>query len=417
MKITYLHQYFNTPDMAGGTRSFEMARRLVAKGHQVNMVTSWRGGGKGKDWFETKEAGITVHWLPVNYSNNMSYLKRFFAFIHFAIKSTNKVIALNADVIFATSTPLTIAIPAIFGSKFKKIPMVFEVRDLWPEMPIAIGALKNPILKLLAKFLEKWAYGNAKFVVALSPGIKLGVLATGYPAMQVAVIPNSCDNQEFTFNADAAAKFRSQRPWLKDQPLLIYTGTFGRVNGLDYAVNLAKSLKDINSNVRILLVGSGSERSFIVKKSRQLGVFEDNLFFESDLPKNTMPALFSAATMASNLVIDLPEARANSANKFFDTLASGKPILLNHGGWMHDLILKHGCGFAAWGQSIETVAVKIDVLMNDPVWLNEAGKASAYLAGKYFDRDLLANQLEDVLFASLKNGSLINVEDIAPGIY
>jgi glycosyltransferase involved in cell wall biosynthesis len=186
---------------------------------------------------------------------------------------------------------------------------------------------------------------------------------------------------------------------------------------LDYAVNLAKSLKDINSNVRILLVGSGSERSFIVKKSRQLGVFEDNLFFESDLPKNTMPALFSAATMASNLVIDLPEARANSANKFFDTLASGKPILLNHGGWMHDLILKHGCGFAAWGQSIETVAVKIDVLMNDPVWLNEAGKASAYLAGKYFDRDLLANQLEDVLFASLKNGSLINVEDIAPGIY
>src|SRR5699024_5606020 len=111
MKIIYLHQYFNTPDMAGGTRSYEMARRLVAWGHEVHMVTSWREPTDKHGWFTSVEAGIQVHWLPLPYGNYMGYRERIQAFLLFAWKAARKAASIPADVIFATSTPLTIAIP------------------------------------------------------------------------------------------------------------------------------------------------------------------------------------------------------------------------------------------------------------------------------------------------------------------
>ena len=145
MRITYLHQYFNTPDMSGGTRSYEMARRLVARGHEVNMVTSWRTDDGRKKPFETVEDGIRVQWLPVPYSNAMSYAQRLVAFGRFVVASTRRAAALPSDIVFATSTPLTIALPAVYAARRQRVPMVFEVRDLWPELPIAMGALRNPV--------------------------------------------------------------------------------------------------------------------------------------------------------------------------------------------------------------------------------------------------------------------------------
>jgi len=165
VKIIYLHQYFNTPDMSGGTRSYEMARRMVAAGHEVQMVTSYREPGSNRsEWFKTEEAGIQVHWYPVPYSNHMSFAQRIKAFFSFALAARKKAVELDGDIIFATSTPLTIALPAVSASRKKKIPMVFEVRDLWPEMPIAVGALKNPLMRFAAHKLEHWAYITRKLL-------------------------------------------------------------------------------------------------------------------------------------------------------------------------------------------------------------------------------------------------------------
>ncbi len=191
MRITYLHQYFKTPATPGGTRSYELARRLVQAGHEVNMVTTdCDSCSEHRGWYETDESGIRVHWLPVPYSNHMSYRRRIRAFLEFAVRASRKAASLPADVVFATSTPLTIAIPAIHAAKKRRVPMVFEVRDLWPEAPIAVGALKNPLAIALARRLERSAYENARFVVALSSQIERGILACGYPAERIVVIPN-----------------------------------------------------------------------------------------------------------------------------------------------------------------------------------------------------------------------------------
>ena len=414
MKITYLHQYFNNLSMAGGTRSYEMARRLVAMGHEVTVITSWREPHKNSSWFESNESGIKVYWLPVVYSNNMGFLQRVIAFIKFAFFSAVKASSIESDIVFASSTPLTIALPAVFSSFRLRVPMVFEVRDLWPDMPIAMGILKNPFLIYLAKLLEVWAYRNSSAIVALSPGMKQGILQTGYPRKKIAVIPNSCDISAFKYNNEKVSEFRSARSWLGDSPLLIYAGTFGMVNGVSYLVDLASQLMAINSNVKVLLVGTGSERDSILRYASSSCVLGRNLFVESPIAKCDVPALFSASSMSSSVFIDLPEMRVNSANKFFDGLASGTPILLNYHGWMHDLVVKYDCGIAAWGRSMEDVARDVDCRLNDAVWMSRAGASASMVAKTFFDRDLLASQLEKVL-SGVCVGCDTSAELIAPG--
>jgi glycosyltransferase involved in cell wall biosynthesis len=403
--------------MSGGTRSYEMARRMVSAGHDVHMITSYREDSAVKgNWFTTNEAGINVHWYPVLYSNHMSNVERIKAFFLFAKAAKNKAISLGGDVVFATSTPLTIALPAIPAAKKNKIPMVFEVRDLWPEMPIAMGVLNNPVLRYLARKLEIWAYKNSSSIVALSPGMKEGIVKTGYPSSNVAVIPNSSDISEFKHDSEAASVFRSSRSWLGDKPLLVYTGTFGRVNGVDYLVDLASELKKIDSDIKILLVGDGQEREAVIQKAKQLSVFNDNLFLETEIPKNKIPGLLSAANLASALFIDLPEMRPNSANKFFDALASGTPILLNYGGWMHKLVKDNSCGLAMWQKPLDQVARELESSMHDEKWLFESEKAARRLAEGSFDRDILAGHLIELLESAV-SGESENAEKIAPGIY
>jgi len=415
MKIIYLHQYFNTLEMAGGTRSYEMARRLVAAGHEVHMVTSWRNSDRRQaEWFTTDEAGIKVHWLPVPYSNHMSYRQRIVAFMQFALRSMGKAKQLGGDVIFATSTPLTISIPAVFAARCNRLPMVFEVRDLWPELPIAMGALRNPFAQWMARRLECWAYKHSEAIIALSPGMKSGVVRTGYPAERVAVIPNSSDNTEFKYHEHAAAQFRADREWLQHRPLLVYGGTFGNINGVGYLVSLAKELQSINTQIRILLVGDGQEKEAVLELARRAGVLGVNLFIEDSLPKHKMPDLLSAANISASLFIDLPEMQPNSANKFFDSLASATPVLLNYGGWQHTLVETKGCGLAMWRKPIKEVALIVAEKISDDDWLGQAGNAARELAETVFDRDHLAMLFGRVLTAGAsRHGE--DAQQIAPG--
>src|SRR3990172_1279191 len=166
MRIIYLHQYFNTLGSPGCTRSYEMARRLVQAGHEVHMVTSdQREGKRPGDWFRTSEEGIQVHWLPVPYSNHMTYRQRIRAFGKFAWGAGPKAAGLGGDVVLAMSSPLTIALPAVYAAKKNKIPMVFEIGDLWPALPIAMGALKNPITIKMAGWLERFAYRHSSTII------------------------------------------------------------------------------------------------------------------------------------------------------------------------------------------------------------------------------------------------------------
>ncbi|MCL4191367.1 MAG: glycosyltransferase family 4 protein, partial [Thermoguttaceae bacterium] len=306
MRIIYLHQYFRTPAMSGGTRSYEMARRLVARGHEVHMITAGETGPR-RGWTDTEEAGIRVHWCRVPYSNHMGFRARMIAFARFSWLAARKAASLDGDVIFATSTPLSIALPAIWAARRSRARMVFEVRDLWPEMPIAVGALKNPFTIAAARWLERMAYHNATHVVALSPGMKAGIVSTGYPEDKVSVIPNSCDVELFDVDPEVGRRFRREHAWLGDRPLVVYAGSLGFLNGVDYLARLAAVVGQRDSEIRFLVVGSGRQEESIRRAAQSLGVLDRTFFMLPSVPKAAMPAVYSAADIATSLFLDIPQ--------------------------------------------------------------------------------------------------------------
>ncbi len=404
MRIIYLHQYFATPQMSGGTRSYEMARRMVAAGHDVHMVCSDTradaSGGMRVDVID----GINVHWLPVSYDNAMGIMRRLGAFAQFAIQATRYASKIDADVVFATSTPLTIALPGVMTSRRLKVPMVFEVRDLWPEVPIAMGALKTPVSRAAARRLERWAYANSEAIIALSPGMAEGVRQTGYPATKISCIPNSSDTSLFDIGPEAGLAFRAARSWLQDRPLVTYAGTFGKANGVGYLVELAEAMKSIAPDVRFLAVGRGAEYDQVVDLAKSRGVLGDNLFIEPALPKEQIPALLSASTVCTSLFIPVRELWHNSANKFFDALAAGRPLAVNHGGWLADLLIETKAGIVLDANDLRVSAARLHGFISDKQALKTASDAARNLAYSRFSRDLLARQLISVLESVAASG-------------
>lgn len=399
MRILYLHQYFTLPSQPGGTRSFEMGRRLVEFGHDVDMITSDYAPpeGRKRGWQRSDAAGISVHSYPVPYSNAMSYPRRIAAFAQFAWNAAQKASQLDGDLVFATSTPLTIALPAVYACRRQRIPMVFEVRDLWPELPIAVGAIKGRIPIGLARQLEQFAYRHSSQIVALSPGMKSGIADSGYPQDRIHVIPNAADLELFDVAEEVGQQFRKRFPWIQDRPLVVYAGTIGRVNGVDYLARLAAVVGRLAPQVCFLVIGQGGEARSVAQTATRLGVLGQNFYMLESLPKEEMPMVLAAATVATSLFIDLPQMWANSANKFFDALASGTPVAINYRGWQADLLADSGAGVVLDVHDLDAAAKLLVQKLQDRAWLQQAGLAARRLAEQQFSRDMLARQLEAVL--------------------
>ena len=383
--------------MPGGTRSFEMARRFVKWGHEVHMITSERAGKQTEKWRRTEEAGIHVHWTPVPYSNVLTYGERVKAFFSYAYRAGRKAVEIGGDIVFATSTPLTISLPAVYAKKKLNVPMVFEVRDLWPELPIAVGALKNPLIKSAARRLEKFAYHHSDHIVALSPGMKEGVIAAGYPEEKISVIPNSSDIELFDVPETEGQRIRKEYSWLGDRPLVSYIGTLGRINGVGYLARLAAAIQELDPEVRFVVIGSGFEEEAIKKEARELGIYEKNFFMLGRMPKKVLPAWFSASTVTCSLVVNLKEIWNNSANKFFDSLAAGRPIAINYEGWQAELLRSSGAGLVLDPVDIDKAAAVLKEKIDDETWLRESRRVARLLAEEQFDREKLARKMCDVL--------------------
>ncbi len=397
MRIIYLHQYFNTPKMPGGTRSYEMGRRLVAAGHEVEMITTWREPCEQTDWFTTEEAGIRVHWLPLPYSNRMKYRERMKAFLRFARASARKAAALNGDVIFATSTPLTIAVPALYVSKRRRIPMVFEIRDLWPDVPIAMGVLNSRVLLFLSRALEKIAYKNAAAIVALAPGMKETICQNqNVPEDKVHVIPNGCDFDVFG-NRDIVP---AQLPEAKEKDsAILYIGTMGKANGVEYIPRLAAEIQRLRGSdpIKFYLIGDGRNREDAIQLAKELGVLDCSVFFIGQLPKHEVANWLTAAD-ATIMTYAGPEIvfRDSVSNKFFDSLAAGKPVIANFAGFSSITAEAAKAGFII-DQNPEIAARQLLEIAGRKNVFEKAGAAAYALAREQFSRDQLAAKLEAVI--------------------
>jgi glycosyltransferase involved in cell wall biosynthesis len=399
VRIVYLHQYFMPPDLPAGSRPYEMALRFAAAGHDVHVVASSRIEAPmiAPRVNPPDPEGFTVHWIPVRYETRMGFARRMWAFVTFASLAAWRARRLKADVVLASSTPLTIALPGVVAKRGKRAPMVFEVRDLWPEVAIAMGTLKHPALRWAAFKLEQFAYRHADAVIALSPGMADGVIKAGVPSERVSVVPNACDNQHFDVPDEVGEAFRDARPWLGDRPLVVYVGTLGRANGVDYLARLAHEVSRIDGEFRFLIVGDGPERATVARLASELGVLDRTFFMEGWMPKSSVPAVLSAADLSTSVFIPVRELEHNSANKFFDTLAAGRPVAINYGGWHADLVRENEAGIVLDPTDLEAAAKSLVTFIRSEPRVEAARRNARRLADGEFDRDRLTAVALDVL--------------------
>lgn len=404
MHILYIHQHFSTPKGNAGTRSYEFAKRLVADGHRVTMLCgSFKNGNVG---FDAKEEGcikrgvvdgIEVIQIALSYSNNLKFYQRVWVFLAFALRAVVQVLKLDYDVIYATSTPLTVAIPALVAKVFRFKPYFFEVRDLWPNLPIALGVIKNPVIIFLLDRLERLVYRFSTNCIALSPGIQEGICEkTPKLIDKVPIIPNSCDTNLFK-PAATGKQLKSVYPELfengvSDSDLTaVFSGTHGLANGLQALIEVSKELKAKEiSDIKLVMIGSGGEKESLVKQKSELEL--DNCIFMPPLPKERLVKILPHFDIGLQILKNIPEFYyGTSPNKFFDYIASGLPVLTNYPGWVADLISDNRCGFVVKADNPtdfvnELISVKE---VKDSGRLSKLGNNSRKLAENEFSRDKL----------------------------
>jgi len=348
MKILYLHQYFKFPTENGGTRSYDLTKSFVKNDHEVTVIsTSNDPQYKTKNrWESIITEGFTVKYIYLPYGNELSYIQRALVFLKFLWFATFKLLKEKPDVVLATSTPLTIGIPALFKKWIHKTPFIFEARDVWPEAVIAIGAITNKWLQKLLYFLEKTIYKNASAIVPLSTDMKNSI-ETRYPKAcknkPIVVIENLSEINRFATTHSFINI--EEKLGLKPRFSILYAGTFGRVNGMDYVIELAKKTLKIDPEIIFILIGDGALKKEIQSVAREKEVLHKNVFILDPITKDELPFWYKSVNMGSSFVIPIKELWANSANKFFDTLAAGKPILINHPGWQKTTIEKDNLGY------------------------------------------------------------------------
>lgn len=399
MRILYFHQYFTTPEGAGGTRSYEMAKQLVEKGHKVTMVYALNDRAKSSiekpyqnGMRRGQYDGIDLIEFDLAYSNRMGFIKRTWVFLKYSLRSVRLIFKEEYNLVFATSTPLTAGIPGIVMKMFgKKKPFVFEVRDLWPEIPKAMGVITNPVVLWLMGILESLSYNKADACVALSPGIKDGIEKKLKREKPVALIPNGCDLDLFKPGTHDKSIFPGVS---ENQMVATFTGAHGFANGLGAALDAAAVLKQkgYEEKIKLVFIGDGIKKDELVERATKEKL--NNCLFLNSVPKTDLTKYMHATDVGLMLLANVPAFYyGTSPNKFFDYIATGLPVLNNYPGWLADMINEHNCGVAIPPEAPKAFTDGLIELYENPEKRKKMGVNARKLAEAKFDREELAKKL------------------------
>jgi glycosyltransferase involved in cell wall biosynthesis len=395
MKLLYIHQHFATPNGATGIRSYQMARRMVERGHRVTMLcgrgVDGQSGLSGPFTGGTRRGqvdGIDIIEVDLAYSNSDGFAKRAKTFLSFMFRTSKLVLTEDYDLLFATTTPLTVGLPGILGRWLRGKPFVFEVRDLWPELPRAMGVIRNPLVLGAMSALEFASYRSAHRLIGLSPGIVEGIARRGVPMKRIEAVPNGCDLD--IFNDDVA-------PWqpegvTSDDFVAVFAGAHGLANGLDNVLDAAAVLlRRGRADIKIVLIGRGMCKPALVERAAREGL--SNILFLDAVKKKQLVGLLRRGDVGLQVLANVSAFYfGTSPNKFFDYLAAGLPVLNNYPGWLAELIKEADCGVAVPPEDPEVFAAALVGLADDRAGtIRKAGNARR-LAESRFSRDMLADR-------------------------
>jgi glycosyltransferase involved in cell wall biosynthesis len=275
-------------------------------------------------------------------------------------------------------------------ARLKRVPFLFEVRDLWPEFAIAVGVLKNPTLIKMSLWLEKFLYRHADRVVVNSPGFVDHVTSRG--ARSVELIPNGADPAMFAVSESGEA-FRRQHH-LEDSFVVLYAGAHGMSNDLSVVLEAAKSLES-RPEIKVVFLGDGKEKTNLLAQADMLRL--ENVFFLPPVPKTEMPAALAGADACLAILKPLDAYKTTYPNKVFDYMAAARPVVLAIDGVIREVVESAGCGiFVPPGDSIKLAAAIIS-LAEDRDRCRKMGLAGRSYLEQKFSRTAIAGKLLELM--------------------
>ncbi len=394
LRILYLHQHYSSPGGSTGTRSHGMAQALAARGHAVTIAcgrydgaSTGLGGPFRKGRRSGRVAGVEVVEFAIPCGNAMGLRARSAAFLRYAAAATRLALSRRFDLVVASSTPLTVALPALVARGLRGTPFVFEIRDPWPELPRAMGGVPGVVLAAMDRLADA-ACRRAAAVIALSDGIAATAVAHGANPQRVHVVPNGSDLGLF------GPHIHGWRPGDagSHECLAVYAGAHGRANGLHALLDAAAILRARGDyRLRILLVGDGSEKPALLARAQAEGL--DNVTFLDPMPRPAIGRLHAGCQIVLHLLADVPAfAEWTSPNKLMDGLASGRPVVTNQPGRAARIVAEGPCGIAVPPGDPVALADALARLAASAVLREAMGAAGRRQAVMHWDRRLLAAQ-------------------------
>ncbi len=398
MKLLYIHQHFVSGEGFGPNRSYDVSRYLVRMGHEITMICGiyWQSGLSRMPWWRLFEVrwidGIKVVICNVWYHNQMRVPARIWAFFKYMVLATLAGLwQRKIDLVFATSTPLTVGVPGRVTATIKGIPYIFEVRDLWPEDLLAAERIKRGLQFKVWEWLETFSYKKARKILLVSKGFHDRLLERGFAPERLETIVLGADGALF---ADLKPNHEYlQKHGLEGKIIAVYAGSVSDANGLYQVVEAAEYLRD-RSDIALVLIGDGKSRAELEASVQQKNL--TNVYFLDPIPKRDLVHVLAACHIGLMILKPISRPRWVTPNKVFDYMFTGIPSVVNYAGTTAEIVEAEGVGIAAKPHSAEDLAAKIKYWADRPQERAALGKRAREIAFANYDRSAIARKLAAV---------------------
>ncbi|MFH0726546.1 MAG: glycosyltransferase family 4 protein [Pseudomonadota bacterium] len=402
MHILFLTHYFPPEVNAPASRTYENAKRWVRAGHEVTVITCAPNhpngiiypGYRNRLWQWEERDGIKVLRVKTYLSANKGFAKRILNYLSYMVSAVVFCpLTKRADVVVSTSPQFFCGLAGFFVSRLKQSPWVVEIRDLWPESIIAVGAVTNRRVIGLLEGVETWMYRRADRIVALTRAFKRHITGRGVLPDKIAVITNGADLEQFCPLPKENA-FRAEQN-LSGKFVVSYIGTHGMAHGLGTVFEAAAMLQD-RKDIVFLLVGDGAERERLLAQKTAMGL--TNVIMLSQQKKEKMPEILAASDACMVLLRKTDLFKTVIPSKIFEAMAMARPIILGVEGESREIIEEGDCGICIEPENSRELADGVLALYSDGVMAKELGERGKVFVERAYDRERLAVFYLDFLF-------------------
>jgi glycosyltransferase involved in cell wall biosynthesis len=401
MHVLFLTHYFPPEVNAPASRTYENAKRWVRAGHRVTVLTCAPNHPAGvvypgyrnrlKQWEEID--GIRVLRVGTWLSANQGFGRRILNYFSYLLSAVFlSPLVKDVDVLVSTSPQFFCGLAGYFVSAAKRVPWVLEIRDLWPESIIAVGAVRNRKLIRFLEGIETFMYRRADRVVALTNAFQRHIAGRGIPAGRIGVIKNGADLERFRpMPRDNA--FRANHG-LTGKFVASYVGTHGMAHGLYSIIRAAEALK-ANARIVFLLVGDGAERARLLAEKERLGLA--NVVMLPQQPKERMPEILAASDASLVLLKKAELFKTVIPSKMFEAMAMERPIVLGVEGESREIVEEGECGLCVEPENSAALADALIRLAGDPALCIRLGENGRKFVLRDYDRESLAERYLSLL--------------------